>query len=232
MGDQQLVSAKPSIFTWRLYVLLFILLLVIAWVLGIPRWFQTTPPRYNGKVTLTEVTSPDLNGNNGVIGYPQSKEFKNTTISASIPNSSLSSELKNKSELQHPYNTYEDKLGNVYIAVNVQQYYEFTGEICKIYKVEGNSLLLVQHLPDELWCNGPPNDTLFTDYKGNWLVQGMTNGGDTADVYKIEGTTALYVPEFQPMQVLHFFYNTEDGGILYASERTNGHRYYKVTFTP
>lgn len=219
-NNEQTTSLRPSrVFTWRLYLLLFILVIVIVSIIisvsGIPQWLHTHP-QYNGKVIIAEVDP---------LPYP-----RENSISASIPKLSLSAKVKIKSEIvPHPnYSVYGDNIGNVYVVVEVRDYKSFRPEICKIYKVEGDNLKIVQNLPRELWCQGPPNDSLVTDFMGNWLVIGMGNEGD---VYKIEGTTALYIPQFATMHGPKFFYDTKNGGSLYEKDAFGG-KYYKVTFTP
>lgn len=200
---------------------------VIIWIIstfnifGISHWFRTHP-QYNGKVTLTEMYDSRRNFKCGVSGYPDSIDCPTSTISAVIPNTSVTANAGGI--------TYGDKLGNTYVMVEVRRYGMYVSEVCKVYKVEGNNLSLVRNLPNDLWCNMGMSRGMVTDYKGNWFVMGMTNGGDTSDVYKIDGTSALYVPEFQSMPRAKFFYNTDEGGSLYVG--TDYGKYYKVTFTP
>lgn len=223
MNNGQTTPIKPfRFFIGVFYLLLFILVIVIASIIinvsGIGYWLHTHP-QYNGKVTITE---------EGPL-YPGLYPEENNT-SASISSTTLSVELKRKSELRYPYRVYGDNIGNVYVAVEVQKYGQFgPREICKIYKVEGDDLKIVQNLPRELWCYKPPTDGLVTDFIGNWLVLGMAAKTNTTDVYKIEGTTAVYVPQFTTMVTPHFYYYTANKGFLYVFEKA---KYYKVTFTP
>ena len=227
----------------RLHVrekLLILLLIAVIGVVayfksGIPYWLKTNP-QYNGTVSIVEVGSQHDAGflEEGGIGYPTLIENEETTLPYSVVHPSISADIANKPELQYPYITYGDLLGNVYIVVEERKYEMFTKEICKIYKVEDKNLSRVRDIPEDLWCF-----TLVTDYKGNWLTSAMTHdGGETDMIYKIEGTRGLYVAEFKDIGLSKFFYNDEDGS-LYAVSRTVTtcptcvvKKYLKVTFTP
>lgn len=214
-----------------LFILGLIVFILIIGIFGIPQRRQ----QYGGKVTITEVSSQNLNGMDVAgIGYPVAIENKESTIPPSIAHPIISVDLKNKSELRYPYATYGDQLGNIYVVVDVQDYAPFQTGICKIYRVDGKNLVHVKNIPDSLWC-----DSLVTDYKGNWLVSNIPGtGGATAEIYKIEGAAGLYVPEFNNMQLLKLFYN-EDEKSMYALSETDVpcpvclvKKYFKVTFTP